>query len=325
MERAEKMLVEQLSSIAEKQREDLISQVKTAIDNNDIKAIGLLKIKYSENIASTLTEIQRNMFEIGKKSAATEMEVAVPPTNKEVRGAIKVQNTNIADDFARKQKAIVINTVTEIIGKRGGDIKKIDFSVIGTVTEKELKKMTKANILGLKTLTVVGSVNTGRTSIFERYPEEIHSMQYSAIMDNRTSAHCMSLDGRVVKAGSSDFYAYSPPQHYNCRSIWVEILKEEEFKPVIRGIPKSITPTKTIDSAQLLKNPIILKNSAAVKIIQTEIATRQEKLTKLIRQNKHPKRQKAHQAKIQQLKISIRNKFGECQNAIYDELKLKLI
>jgi hypothetical protein len=55
------------------------------------------------------------MFEIGKKTAAVEMNVQVPPTKKEVRGALRVQNDNIIakmkNDLDQATKTAVLTTV----------------------------------------------------------------------------------------------------------------------------------------------------------------------------------------------------------------------
>lgn len=310
-----------LKDISKKQRDDILKQVETAIKDNDIKALGVIKAKYRNDVASSLTEIQKEMFEVGKKTAATEMNVKVPPTNKEVRGAMRLQNTNVSDEFIRKQEVLSTAVATEYINKKGGDIRNVSFSEIRTVLDEELERASTKAANTLTTLAITGAVNTGRTTIFERYPERIYAMQYSAIMDEKTTDHCMSLDGRVVKAGSSEFYEYSPPQHYGCRSIWVEILVEEVFKPKITGIPSTIKPSKTIDSAKLLKSPKILKNSAAVKVIQEEIADRKVKLETLVKTNQYPNRQEQHRKRIKSLERSIENKFAENQAILHNLVK----
>ena len=130
-------------------------------------------------------------------------------------------------------------------------------------------------------------------------------MQYSAILDRRTSEVCRSLDGLVVKPGSADFYNYSPPRHYNCRSIWVEILVDEVFKPKFTGVPSGIPANATLDAFEDLKAPIVLKNSPAIKVIQEEIKNRQQKLDELIQSGKFPNRQKQHETRIKALENSI--------------------
>lgn len=55
----------------------------------------------------------------------------------------------------------------------------------------------------------------------------------------------MSLNGRVIAADDTDFYRLAPPNHTNCRSFWVEILKDEFIKPEIEPIPDSIPRNRT--------------------------------------------------------------------------------
>ena len=50
--------------------------------------------------------------------------------------------------------------------------------------------------------------------------------QYSAILDDRTSAICEGLHGKIFKAGSEPI----PPMHFNCRSLLIPITKYEDFK-----------------------------------------------------------------------------------------------
>jgi len=124
----------------------------------------------------------------------------------------------------------------------------------------------------------------------------------------------------VVPAGSSDFYDYSPPRHFNCRSIWVEILMEETFKPKFTGIPSSIPANSTIDTFKDLKAPVILKNSPAIKVIEQEIEQRKEKLKALQDSNTFPNRQKQHQEKIDQLESSLKSASDAAFNEYIHEI-----
>ena len=137
-----------------------------------------------------------------------------------------------------------------------------------------------------------------RVNIFEMYPEKIYAMQYSAILDDRTTDRCLSLDGRIVKPWSVAFYEYSPPQHYNCRSVWVEILEDEEFKPSIWGIPASIVPALTIDNTPNMSWPVMWKGSPALWILQQELDDIKGKLELLKAEGKNEFRQKQYQDRI---------------------------
>jgi hypothetical protein len=68
----------------------------------------------------------------------------------------------------------------------------------------------------------------------------IYAFEFSAILDDKTTKICKDLDGLVVEPMSKEYYRYSPPRHYNCRSIRVEILNDEPYRPKItKNLPNS--------------------------------------------------------------------------------------
>ncbi len=68
-----------------KQREDLLKQVSVAIEKNDIQAIGAIKAKYTGEMAKALEDVMKDVFEIGKKSAAAEMALSPIATSQEIK------------------------------------------------------------------------------------------------------------------------------------------------------------------------------------------------------------------------------------------------
>ena len=60
--------------------------------------------------------------------------------------------------------------------------------------------------------------------------EFIHGVSYSAIMDDRTSDVCDFLDGRVFRVDDPELDRMTPPNHFNCRSVLVEVLINEPIK-----------------------------------------------------------------------------------------------
>jgi hypothetical protein len=268
MKQAKGSLKKSVDDITRKQKEDLIKQIKKAVDNNDPESLGNISIKYKGELAQAITDLQKDMFEVGKKTAATEMGVKVPPTKKEVRGAMRVQNDAIVNDMTTRMENEAKLATSQLINQRGGSITAVNSTTAGVAAGKAMTNVATKATNQLITYGITGSINVGRGSIFDLYPEQIYAVQYSAILDGKTSNRCLSLDGRVVKYKSQDYYNYSPPQHFNCRSIWVEILKEEQFKPDIGKIPKSIPPSTNINTSQNLKKPILNRNSPASKEIK---------------------------------------------------------
>lgn len=85
-----------------------------------------------------------------------------------------------------------------------------------------------------------GALNMGRTNLFNRdeYKGFIEAYQYSAILDDRTTDICETLDGRIRK----DWGAYTPPNHFQCRSILVPVTVLDEWDGKESTIPASAQP-----------------------------------------------------------------------------------
>lgn len=294
-----------IESITSKQKADILAQVKRAVEGNDIAKVGQIKAKYTGDLAAALTSIQQDMFEVGKKSVAAEISVKVPPTAKEIAGALRVQNDKIVDKFVTDMEAAASTAVSQTVAKHGGAITSTGTTEAVNAAAEAIEKAVTQGKAAMNTLSVIGTLNLGRATIFERYPEEVSAMQYSAIIDDRTTDMCLALDGRVVKPGSAEFYQYSPPRHYNCRSIWVEILRDEEFQPEETGIPKSIPANAVIDTFEDLKAPIVLPKSPAIKIIKEEIDERKAKIEEYKAAGSHQNRIDAHQARVDALEQSL--------------------
>lgn len=85
-----------------------------------------------------------------------------------------------------------------------------------------------------------GALNMGRTNLFNRdeYKGFIQAFEYSAILDDRTTDICESLNGRVRK----DWGSYTPPNHFQCRSILVPVTVLDEWGGKESNIPSSVKP-----------------------------------------------------------------------------------
>lgn len=302
--RFESALNQEMDDLLSKQKQDLLNQVKKAVENNDIASVGVLKAKFTGEISSALGNVQKELFELGKSSVALEMGVKAPATAKEVMGAIKVNMQKMVKELTDDVENAVSGAVSQLVGKNAGSITNTQTAQAISAAADAIDKVHEARG-AINTLTLYGSLNLGRSSIFERYPEQIYGFQFSAIIDNATTDICLSLDGRVVKVGDADFYKFSPPLHYGCRSLFVEILNDEEFKPEATGIPSRIPSSSTIDNFKDLTVPIVEANSAAVKVLEEELAERMEKIKELEASGLYANRLAAHQARVNQLQLAI--------------------
>jgi len=58
----------------------------------------------------------------------------------------------------------------------------------------------------------------------------VEALEYSAILDARTTAICSHLDGRIFDTASSNWESYRPPNHYNCRSLLIAVTENDTWK-----------------------------------------------------------------------------------------------
>lgn len=82
--------------------------------------------------------------------------------------------------------------------------------------------------------------STGRQA-FHSTPDMrkfIEAFEYSAILDQRTTEICASLDGKVRK----DWANYAPPNHYQCRSMLIPVTVVDEWSGQDDALPQHTKP-----------------------------------------------------------------------------------
>ena len=163
--------------------------------------------KIINQIVNIVTLIQKEAFEIWKKSASSEMKIKTSKTNSKIINIMKKNNKKI---------------ITKIIND-------INLNLISKWFSE--KWIVKQFLNWLKTLFVYWSINMWREVVFEQNPEQIYAFQYSAILDWATTDLCRSLDWLIINPTDPRRNKFNPPNHWNCRSIWVEILIDEKYKP----------------------------------------------------------------------------------------------
>lgn len=77
---------------------------------------------------------------------------------------------------------------------------------------------------------ITQSFNQGRL-VATRDPELtpfVAGMEYSAIMDSRTTSICQHLDGRIFAIDDPNLDRLTPPNHFNCRSVLVPVFIDQQ-------------------------------------------------------------------------------------------------
>jgi SPP1 gp7 family putative phage head morphogenesis protein len=85
------------------------------------------------------------------------------------------------------------------------------------------------------------ALNHGRLIEARRIgPDLVPAMQFSAVLDKRTTEVCRGLDGKIIPVGSPDLDRMQPPLHHNCRSILVPVTLDIEIDQASRITPVDV-------------------------------------------------------------------------------------
>jgi len=69
----------------------------------------------------------------------------------------------------------------------------------------------------------------------------VTALQYSAILDDRTTYFCQEHDGEIIDIKDPRVEQIYPPNHYNCRSLMVSIFLDEQYNTDWGNKPQSRT------------------------------------------------------------------------------------
>lgn len=290
-------------ALADVIKDDLIKGIKKVegkIKAQDVAGIANVNFVNANKVNTVIKDFMKEAIEIGKKSAAKEMNVERPSTPTKNTQLSNFEAKQIANEFRNEVNRKGQETAREGILKNVPPIS-VTASVSITVNKYTSRMIT--NLIG----AIPGEyINIGRRIVFNKYivqltekkiellkTEKVNRVigwfQRSEILDSKTCNLCMSLDGRVVKF--DDPFAQANLIHDHCRGMWIPIYSDEPLptwppgddekgNTVKPGLPKTILDSfETIGGAPVknaftqLKKPI---NKANVHVAE-EVARRLKK------------------------------------------------
>lgn len=236
---------------------DFMAKLHAALDAGSTTDVAALEIKFIAEYKAILKDAMKKSYEYGKNNVSTEMGIAVPANS-----AASLKNIDLAADTIATKAAVDIETTakhsvanaiknaTPVLQAVGAIDAVLDAAIAKTIDDT-------AGVI------VAMNLNIGRNDVFTRNQGMIYALQRSEVLDSRTCAYCLSVDGRIIKP--TDAFAKVDIFHSGCRGIWVEILNDEAEKPPIGGIPKSISDRwgGEVNSVIQPKKPVVKKNSPA--------------------------------------------------------------
>lgn len=255
-----------LDVMTAKQKSEILDFAGKVIEKDDIAAVRDLIIKGDPEAEAAMQDIARRMIESGKIAAADELGVAAPATSAYTKKAIKAK---VALYIANRNDRLAFDVKSRLIDILNGDAGKAAglFEI-----EKVIADATRVADNELIGQVAIEPLHEGRYLTFEDAKAQIHGMQRSEILDDRSCNICLSLDGRVLP--QSDPMTQIGAIHENCAGMWVAILKTDSELPEPKPLPKSIqsrfdlvggVPVK--DGITPMSKPVLTKDSRAMQKI----------------------------------------------------------
>lgn len=224
--------------------EDLINQVKKYGLSEDL--VDLLKIKASlkSKIKLVVSTALKEGWNLGQEQGKKEIEKALlsstPETKLLVRKkmAAKPLTEDAADIFLNQRSFQIAGDVVDNLRKR---VVTIIFNGIKNswpldeVVSRISEETDSYSIPQLNTIvrtTTFEAINEARYNFFNS-PELggfVEALEYSAILDGRTSPICQELDGKIYPSDSDMWQTYRPPNHFNCRSLLIAVTELDTWK-----------------------------------------------------------------------------------------------
>jgi SPP1 gp7 family putative phage head morphogenesis protein len=259
----EDMFLTDFSILHEEQVQKLIKQVenKKIVETKNLKLLDELRIKKTD-LKKLITSYYAKLYFTGKVDVVKEMK----PRFKQAgfQDEITMKAVEFDDKWLDKE---FINGLLADLGPLGvltaddktflKSIRDRGFTDVKELEEKMTKITTQTVTSGIRNGLTGGAINAqieqflrddkkrfagviartnastdynnGRNNFFKSPSVDpfIEAFQYSSIIDNATTQFCAQHDGQIIKKGDPEVSVINPPNHFQCRSLLIAIMLNE--------------------------------------------------------------------------------------------------
>ena len=231
----------ELQGLAELQSSFIQEQLRKVLPSDATKnAVRTVEIspQFAQNVVNTDPR-QINVFTLPEEFIAQTATVPKFSLTAREGAVINLPNgVNVRTAFRRiaaSQTELFQNTIrvgllsnettAQIAKKLRGNL---NFEATGTLAQIKARGGIGTTIANNQIDTIVRTSinqvsNTATFNVYKANAEIVDRYKYVATLDSRTSAICGRLDGQIFEMGKGP----QPPQHFNCRSTIVPIIKDE--------------------------------------------------------------------------------------------------
>ena len=139
---------------------------------------------------------------------------------------LEARAVTVAGDLADSMRKKVVNVLYNGI-KNGWEIA----DIVATI-EDEVGSGVLPNIGTAVRTTAFEAINEARYELFAspEVADFVEALEFSAVIDGKTTEVCQHMDGRTYPVGDSVWDTYSPPLHFNCRSILIAVTSRDTWE-----------------------------------------------------------------------------------------------
>ena len=169
--------------------------------------------------ASLLNQSLRNIYDARKV-----------PTGFSIRDLLIRDNKNLSQHLASISTA-QRNIVNGIV--RSGLAESLSNQQIISNIRRRSTSLARTQVSALTRTAVTQVTNDATNRVYDLNRDVLKGYQYVATLDSRTSIICGRLDGRIFSFDSE--FKPQPPQHFNCRSTTIPVIKSSGDLNKVRG------------------------------------------------------------------------------------------
>ena len=236
---------DELQGLAALQSDFIQEQLKKVLPSDEMKsAVRTVEIspQFAQSVVTT-DPARVNVFTLPEELQATRTGIEPKFSLTAREGAIITlpNGATVQTSFRRiaaSQHELLSKTVNNglLIGRTTQEISRelrgrLDFEEVGTLTSIKQKGGVATKLANNQIETIVRTSinqvsNSAAIAVYRNNSDITDRYRYVATLDTKTSPICSRLDGQVFTYGKGP----TPPQHFNCRSTTVPLVKESFLK-----------------------------------------------------------------------------------------------
>ena len=236
---------DELQGLASLQSDFIQEQLKKVLPSDEMKrAVRTVEIspQFAQSVVTT-DPARVNVFTLPEELQATRTGIEPKFSLTAREGAIITlpNGATVQTSFRRiaaSQHELLSKTVNNglLIGRTTQEISRelrgrLDFEEVGTLASIKQKGGVATKLANNQIETIVRTSinqvsNSAANAVYRNNSDITDRYRYVATLDTKTSPICSRLDGQVFTYGKGP----TPPQHFNCRSTTVPLVKESFLK-----------------------------------------------------------------------------------------------